>query len=188
MEDRKAARAEREATRATLQQITQMATGHNNNGDGGGDQRSKLKDFQNTNPPTFTKLVEPLDADDWLRTMENNLEVAGVGNNEKVLYTTHYLTGAARAWWEGVRAMQQAGQLISWDDFKTKFRKAHVPAGLIKRMKEEFRKLRQGSLTAVEYRDKFITLSRYAPEDTDTEDKKMERFLDGLHDEMNVCL
>ena len=107
MEDREAARAERQANLATLQQITQMAMNRNNgNGDGHGegesnghgDHRSKLRSFQNTNPPIFTKSEEPLDADDWLRTMENNLAVAGVGEHEKVLYTTHYLAGAARAW------------------------------------------------------------------------------------------
>jgi hypothetical protein len=68
--------------------------GENN---GHGDNRSKLRSFQNTNPPMFTKSEEPLDADDWLRTMENNLVVAEVAENEKVLYTTHYLAGAARA-------------------------------------------------------------------------------------------
>jgi Retrotransposon gag protein. len=45
--------------------------------------------------------------------------------------------------------MQPAGQVVTWDEFKTKFRKAHVPAGLIKRMKEEFRKLKQGALSVV---------------------------------------
>ena len=41
-------------------------------------------------------MKEPLDAEDWLRTMENNLVVAAVGNNEKVLYATQYLAGTAR--------------------------------------------------------------------------------------------
>jgi hypothetical protein len=111
MEDREASRAERQANLATLQQLTQMAMNHNNGhgegeNNGNGDHRSKLRSFQNTNPPMFTKSEEPLDADDWLRTMENNLEVARVGEHEKVLYTTHYLAGAARAWWDSTRAMQ----------------------------------------------------------------------------------
>jgi hypothetical protein len=54
-----------------------------------------LRDFQNSNPPTFTKSTKPLDADDWLRTIENKLEYAGVGANEKVLYATHFLARAA---------------------------------------------------------------------------------------------
>ena len=37
---------------------------------------SKLSDFQRTKPPSFSQAIDPLDADDWLRTMENKLEVA----------------------------------------------------------------------------------------------------------------
>ena len=69
MEDRQAAREERQANLATLQHLTQLATGNannnnNNGGNGNGEPRSKLKDFQNTNPPVFAKCAEPLDADD----------------------------------------------------------------------------------------------------------------------------
>jgi hypothetical protein len=89
LEERKAARAMRQANLATLQHLAQIATNHNNRG--GNDDfepRIKLRDFQNSNPPTFTKSTEPLDADDWLRTIENKLEYARVGDNEKVLYDT----------------------------------------------------------------------------------------------------
>src|SRR3954451_24653521 len=99
--DREDGRTERQANLATLQQIAQLA--HNNQGHGNQDHHgSKLKNFQNTNPPVFTKSEEPLDADDWLQTMENNLEVAGVEANEKVLFATHYLAGDARAWLNSV--------------------------------------------------------------------------------------
>jgi hypothetical protein len=136
----------------------------------------------------FTKSEEPLDADDWLHTMENNLAVVEVGETEKVLYTTHYLAGAARAWWDSTRAMQAQGYVMPWEEFKSKFSKAHVPLGLVKRMRDEFRNLKQGSLSVVDYRDKFLTLSRYAPDDTNTNEKKQERFLNGLHDEMQCVL
>jgi hypothetical protein len=135
MEDREAACAERQANLATLEHLAQIATNHNNNGGNGDDEpRTKLRDFQNSNPPTFTKSIEPLDADDWLRTIENKLEYARVGPNEKVLYTSHFLAGAAGAWWENVRAMQPDDQVMTWDDFKTKFRKAHIPSRLINLM------------------------------------------------------
>jgi hypothetical protein len=65
MEDREAARAERPANFATLEHLAQMATNHNNNGGNGDDEpRTKLRDFQNSNLPTFTKFTEPLDAND----------------------------------------------------------------------------------------------------------------------------
>src|SRR3954470_9884068 len=109
--DREAERAKRQDNLATLQHIAQLA--HNNQGQGNQDNHgSNLKNFQNTNPLVFTKSEEPLDAYDWLQTMENNLEVAGVEANEKVLFATHYLAGDARAWWNSVRAMT-GGQMMT---------------------------------------------------------------------------
>src|SRR3954466_13996143 len=95
--DREAERAECQANLATLQHIAQMA---NNQGHGNQDNHgSKLQNFQNTNPPIFSKSEEPLDAVGWLQTMENNLEDAGVEANEKVLSATHYLPGYATTLW-----------------------------------------------------------------------------------------
>jgi hypothetical protein len=181
LEDRETARAERQANLATLQHLAQIATTNNNNG-GNGDEEpgTKLRDFQNSNPPTFTKSTEPLDADDWLRTIESKLKYAGVGANEKVLYATHFLAGAAGAWWENVRAMQPEGQVMTWDAFKAKFCKAHIPTGLIKIMHNKFLNLKQGGMSVTEYLDKFTTWGRYAPNDIDTDEKKRERFLNGL--------
>ncbi|KAK1683166.1 hypothetical protein QYE76_044014 [Lolium multiflorum] len=152
--DRENERAERQANIAALQQIAQNNQGHGNHDHPG----SKLKNFQNTNPPMFSKTEEPLDADDWLQTMENNLEVADVEAAEKVLFATHYLAGPARAWWTSARTMN-AGQMMTWEDFKLKFSKYHVPQGLIKKMRDEFCELKQGRMSVVEYRDRFITLS-----------------------------
>ncbi|KAK1629141.1 hypothetical protein QYE76_003456 [Lolium multiflorum] len=183
MADRETDRAERQASLAALQQLANNQQGHGHHDHPG----SKLKNFQNTNPPVFSKTEEPLDADDWLQTMENNLEVAGVDENEKVLFATHYLAGPARAWWTSARALN-AGQMMTWADFKLKFSKYHVPPGLIKKMRDEFRELKQGRMSVVEYRDRFLTLSRYAPDETDTNEKRKERFLNGLHDEMQTVL
>ena len=77
---------------------------------------------------------------------------------------------------------------MNWAEFKNKFSRAHVPQGLVTRMRDEFRELKQDRMSVVEYRDKFLTLSRYAPDDADTEEKKKERFLNGLHDEMQPIL
>src|SRR3954471_4239675 len=98
--------------------------------------------------------------------MENNLEVAGEEANEKVLFATHYLAGDARAWWNIVRAMT-GGQMMTSDEFKLKFSRTHVPSSLIKRMRDEFRQLKQGRMTVAEYRDKFLSLARYAPDEFD---------------------
>ncbi|KAK1616345.1 hypothetical protein QYE76_021862 [Lolium multiflorum] len=102
----------------------ELATGNANNhngGDGNGDHRSGRGDFR---APTlcFHQVPLNLSTDDWLRTIENNLEVAE-WDDEKVLFATHYLAGPARAWWENVKAIQAEGHVINWEEFKTKFRK-----------------------------------------------------------------
>ncbi|KAK1664638.1 hypothetical protein QYE76_052797 [Lolium multiflorum] len=51
--------------------------------------------------------------------------------------------------------------MMTWEDFKLKFSKYHVPQGLIKKMRDEFRELKQGRMSVVEYCDKFLTLSSY---------------------------
>ncbi|KAK1663907.1 hypothetical protein QYE76_052066 [Lolium multiflorum] len=75
------------------------------------------------------------------------------------MFATHYLAGPARAWWTSTRAMN-AGQIMTWADFKLKFSKYHEPPGLIKKMRDEFRELKHGRMSVVEYRDRFLTLSR----------------------------
>ena len=51
--------------------------------------------------------------------------------------------------------------------------------------KEEFLALKQGPLSASEYRDKFLQLSRYALEDINTDAKRRNRFLRGLADPLH---
>jgi hypothetical protein len=51
------------------------------------------------------------------------------------------------------------------------FRSHHVPQGVIK-LKKKFQDLKQGSMTVSEYVTRFMELSRYAPNDVDTDEKK----------------
>src|SRR3954467_13968860 len=48
--------------------------------------------------------------------------------------------------------------------------------------------MKQGRMTVVEYHDIFQSLSRYAPDEIGTKANKKERFLNGLHDEMQTVL
>jgi hypothetical protein len=51
---------------------------------------------------------------------------------------------------------------------------------VIKLKKKEFLSLKQEGMSVMEYQDKFIQLSRYAPEEVSTDEKKQHHFLDGL--------
>jgi hypothetical protein len=55
--------------------------------------RDWLGDFQRTKPPTFSYVVEAMDADDWLNSVEKKLQVVHCINHEKVLLAFHQLSG-----------------------------------------------------------------------------------------------
>src|ERR1041385_7914076 len=59
-----------------------------------------LNDFIRLHPPVFSYSTEPLDADDWLRSIERKLQVGHVLDGDKVSYATYHLEGAASSWWE----------------------------------------------------------------------------------------
>jgi hypothetical protein len=54
--------------------------------------------------------------------------------------------------------------------------------------KEEFLALKQGPLSISEYKDKFLQLSRYAPQDVNTDAKRQYRFLRGLVNPLHYLL
>jgi hypothetical protein len=59
----------------------------------------------------------------------------------------------------------------------------------VKKLKQkEFLTLKQGNMTVSEYPDEFTHLSRYAPDEVNTDAKRQERFLDGLIGPLNYHL
>jgi hypothetical protein len=62
--------------------------------------RDMLGDFQHTKPPIFSYVVESMDADDWLKSVEKKLQVAQCNNREKVLLASHQLSGPTTDWWD----------------------------------------------------------------------------------------
>ena len=129
-----------------------------------------------------------MDADDWLRTMEKKLEVARTDEEDKVPFITHYLEGAAAIWWENEKAIETENEAITWSRFKERFRKYHIPAGIMKTKQREFLALLQGSQSVGEYLQKFNRLSRYSQYDVATEERKMDRFLGGLNPQLRYAL
>jgi hypothetical protein len=62
--------------------------------------RDMLGDFQHTKLPIFSYVVESMDADDWLKSVEKKLQVVQCNNREKVLLASHQLSGPTTDWWD----------------------------------------------------------------------------------------
>jgi hypothetical protein len=58
----------------------------------------------------------------------------------------------------------------------------------MKHKRKEFADLKQGGMTVNEDLNSFIQLSRYAPDDINTDEKKQDVFLSGLNDDIQFQL
>jgi hypothetical protein len=149
--------------------------------------RDKHGEFKKGHPPVFSHSTDPLDADDWLRTMDKHLEIAQCNDMEKVLYASGQLQGAAQDWWDSFRFGRPANAApVTWAEFTESFRTYHIPEGLMEIKREEFRSLRQKSMTVSEYRDRFTQLSCYVPNEVANDADKQRHFLKGLNDDLRL--
>jgi hypothetical protein len=138
--------------------------------------------------PTFASSLDPLDADDWLKSIEKMLNFTQCSDREKVLYASDRLTGPAADWWDSYVAAHDAADTITWAEFTTQFRNYHIPARLMKIKKKEFLSLKQGNMSVSEYHDKFIQLSRYSPDEVADDERKQEHFTEGLNRPLQYAL
>jgi hypothetical protein len=113
-----------------------------------------------------------MEAGDWLKGVENKFVIAQCMDHVKVLFATHQLYGTATNWWETYCNTHVNIDTIIWNEFKAHFRTHYVPRSTMKLKKKEFADLKQGSMAVNEYLNSFIQLSRYAPDDINTDDKK----------------
>jgi hypothetical protein len=63
-----------------------------------------------------------------------------------------------------------------------------VPFGVMKLKKKEFEDLKQCSMIVSKYVTRFTQLSRYAPDNADTNEKKQDWFLNSLNDGLAYAL
>jgi hypothetical protein len=103
---------------------------------------------------------------------------------EKVIFATHQLYGTATNWWETYCNTHVHVDTITFNEFKARFRTHYVPRETMKLKKKEFTDLKLGGMTVNEYLNSFIQLSRYAPDDINTDEKKQGMFLNGLNDDI----
>ena len=148
--------------------------------------QEKMSEFIRIKPPTFAGSENPLEADDWLRVIQRKLDTIHCEGRDRVLLASHQLTGSALAWWENYCVAADDAATITWEEFTDEFRRYHIPEGTMRLKADEFRNLKQGTKTVNEYIHQFIELSRYAPEEVNTDMKKQNLFKKGLNAELST--
>jgi hypothetical protein len=162
---------------------------------GGGQQQrppavATYQEFLSTQPPLFTKVEDPLDADVWLRVVESKfpLLMGACPDAAKTRFATQQLRGPTRTWWDHFLAMLPADYEVTREEFKTAFRGHHIPAGILYRKLNEFLALTQGIRTVLQYAQAFNDLCQYAGYHADSDEKKRDHFRRGLNTKLCECL
>jgi hypothetical protein len=104
---------------------------------------STYLDFLKIQPPIFHKANETLEAEDWLRTIEQKFSLIRCSDVQKTQFAVQQLQGSAGAWWENFILTRPEGQ-VTWDDFCIGFLNHFIPKGIRRVKVEEFYKLKQG--------------------------------------------
>ncbi|KAL2531675.1 Uncharacterized protein Adt_05026 [Abeliophyllum distichum] len=94
-------------------QIEQLVNRPVNNPNQERDQSSER--FRRLNPPTFIEAKDPVEAENWLRTMERMFAYAHVDNVEKVTCASFMLRGSAGHWWDTLVSMGETTNL-TWEE------------------------------------------------------------------------
>jgi hypothetical protein len=103
---------------------------------------------------------------------------------QKPLFAAKQLRGLASTWWANFIAIQPAGHLVTWAEFKQAFREHYVLEGVLQMKLEDFIRLKQGRDSVMQYLNKFNHLSQYAIDQVDMDLKKENCFMRGLYDRL----
>jgi hypothetical protein len=77
--------------------------------------------FSETRLLLFVKAEEPLEADEWVRVMEQKIGLIRCTETQKPLFVAQQLRGPASTWLANFSAIQPIGHQITWDEFKLAF-------------------------------------------------------------------
>jgi hypothetical protein len=149
-----------------------------------GPRETSYLDFSETRPPLFVKAEDPLEADEWIRVIEQKFGLLRCSETQKPLFAAQQLRGPASTWWGNFMAVQPANHQITQEEFKLAFREHYILEGVLHMKQEEFMKLKQEGDTVNQYLNKFNHLSQYAIDQVNTDLKKKNCFMRGLNDRM----
>ena len=158
------------------ERMERRGPGNNENEDG-----VIFERFQKCRPPKFDGEDGADETEKWMAAMENVFRAMNYTEEKKVTLASYQLEGRAMEWWDFLRQKwERDGTPRTWANFFLEFEDKFIPKVERERREDEFRNLKQGSLTVEQYEIKFSRLSKYAPKLVDTEESRIRCFWLGL--------
>jgi hypothetical protein len=77
---------------------------------------------------------------------------------------------------------------VPWAEFHDAFCAHYIPAGVMRKKRQEFMDLKQEGRSMHDYSKQFNHLAQYASNQVDTNEKKKDRFMIGLSTKLQECM
>ncbi|KAM6551622.1 hypothetical protein CsatB_001430 [Cannabis sativa] len=135
--------------------------------------------FRKQHPPNFEGGSDPMEAEEWLRTVEGIVEYMRLGNGDSVVCAASLLKKDARIWWDVIKQTRDVAAM-TWSDFVQVFNNKYYSEAIRSARVNEFTNLRQGKSTVTEYARQFDRLAKFATDLVPTEFLRIHRFTEGL--------
>ena len=110
--------------------------------------------FRRMNPQEFEGATDPLEAEDWLTSLQVALDFMNWIEIEKAFCASYVLRREARYWWETL-LMRRNVYHMNWNDFTEEFKKQYCDQMTLKAQHNEFDNLQQGNVIVTEACRKF---------------------------------
>ena len=141
---------------------------------------SNLQRFKAHHSPTFRGGGDPMVDDHWFREVEKIMEAMEITSDAtKIKLAACQLEGESQVWWDWVKASKDLEEM-TWAEFCEIFIGKFLPASTRHEKAQEFLKLRQGTMTMLEYVDKFTEFTRFADDYVAIDMAKVRKFKDGM--------
>ncbi|KAL5559060.1 hypothetical protein UlMin_035271 [Ulmus minor] len=138
-------------------------------------------------PPLFEGTTNPLEAEDWLSTMETILDFMELRDEEKITCAVYVLRKEARYWWDAVKT-RRVVQAMSWADFVYEFNKKFFNPTALSAQQTEFLNFKQENMTVADAVRKFERLATLCPYLVPTEEQRVKRMLEMFRPDISLSV
>ncbi|KAL5548161.1 hypothetical protein UlMin_003392 [Ulmus minor] len=145
------------------------------------------KRFSHMKPAEFEGSTNPLDAEEWLSSIQTIMEFMELNDRERVLCVSYMLKKDARYWWESVKARRDV-QLLTWAEFVEEFNRKFYNPTAMSAQQTEFLNLQQGNMTVAAAVKKFEQLARLCPYLVPTEEQRTKRMLEMFRPDISLAI
>ncbi|KAL5556109.1 hypothetical protein UlMin_038345, partial [Ulmus minor] len=133
--------------------------------------------FCRMRPAEFEGSTNPLEAEEWLYSIQTILDFMELNDQEKVFCASYMLKREARYWWETVKSRRDV-RTMTWEEFVAEFNRKFYNPSAMRALQTEFLNLKQGKMTVAEVVRRFEQLARLCPYIILTEEQRTQRMLD----------